>query len=76
MNIIYEENACNPEYELIERTFRERLFSRPWDPRKKHKRVLKKINPQIYKISRNGCPTIIAHPSLKGQLENALKNNS
>ena len=68
--IIYSEQACDPEYELVKRTWKERLFTRPWKPRQRYKHIMVKLNPQMYRVNFPGQgKKIIAHPSLKAQIE-------
>jgi len=66
--IIFSEYACDPEYELVKRTWKERLFTRPWEPRRKYKQVMIELNPQMYRINVNGGYKILAHPAFKEQL--------
>ena len=63
--IIYSLYACDPEYELVNRTWRERLFTRPWRPFQKKKKVLKNLNPQAFLVN----DMLIAHPIFERQLE-------
>ena len=68
IKIVYSQYACNPEYELVKRTWKERLFTRPWIPRRKHKLHLKNLNPQMFRLTQSGEQIIIAHPVFKEQL--------
>jgi hypothetical protein len=67
--VIYSEYACDPEFEWVERTWKERLFTRPWNPRRKWKQVMTSLNPLMYRINTANGPMIITHPALKGELE-------
>lgn len=64
--IILSSHACDPEYELVKRTWKERLLSRPWNPRRKFKQVMVALNPQMYRMRNpiSGGDVIIAHTSL------------
>ena len=66
--IILSSYACDPEYELVKRTWKERLFTRPWEPRRKLKRIMIALNPQMYRMRSpiSGGDVIIAHTSLGG----------
>lgn len=67
--IITSPQACDPEYEFVKRSWRERLFTRPWEPRRKYNRVLVKLNPKMYKIKFRGLNTIVCHPSIYEQVK-------
>ena len=70
MPIIFSEFACDPKYETVKRTWKERLFSKPWQPKVKYKRVMIELNPLMYKIHTSSGYSIIAHPTMKEQICN------
>jgi len=52
------------------RTWKERLFSRPWKPFIKNKTMFKKVPSKSYNVVMGG--TIICHPSMLGELERKI----
>ena len=75
MPIIYSDNACDPEYEIVKRTWKDRLFTKPWQPTRKYKRVMVSLNPQIYRANLPGRGwTIIAHTSLRDEITRAFQS--
>jgi len=69
LEIIFSDNACNPEFELVERTWKERLFSKPWNPIRKYKQVMKALNPQIFRIGNK----VVMHSSFINEIHNIKK---
>lgn len=61
IRIFYSNLMDNPE--IVVRTWKERLFTRPWNPRQKiktiHRPYMAIINGDLY-----------AHPTMKEQIEN------
>ena len=70
--IIFSDYACDPEYEMVKRTWKERLFTRPWNPRRKYKQIMTALNPQMFRINTVNGETIVAHISFKSELENLI----
>ena len=70
IEIVVSEHAYKTED--VARTWRERLFSRPWRPRRKWRTV--RI-PQFYKMHMcpGAVPTIVMHPDLYAQLPEEYK---
>ncbi len=70
IKLVFSEYACDPKYELVNRSWKERLFTRPWIPLRKHKLVMTALNPKMFRINTTDGEMIVAHPSLKEQLRN------
>ena len=71
MNIITNSWLEEDESHEVTRTWKERLFSRPWKPFKKTKTVIRKIpSKSIYKLNEN---TLAMHPVMAARLEKELK---
>ena len=68
IRVVFSEHACDPEYELVKRSWKERLFTRPWEPRRKYNQVMTALNPQMFKMNTTGGEMIVAHPTFKEQL--------
>ena len=68
IKVVFSDLACDPEYELVKRSWKERLFTRPWEPRRKYDQVMTALNPQMYKMNTTGGEMIVAHPTFKEQL--------
>ena len=73
--VIYSDHACNPKYENIKRSWKERLFTKPWQPKRKYKNVMVELNPQMYRVNIPGRGlTIVAHTSLHDEIVRACKS--
>ncbi len=66
MNVFYSMAMDKPEF--VMRTWKERLFTRPWKPLQKTKTI---HHPYMAII--NGC--LYAHPSLREQVKNLQRKN-
>lgn len=71
IKIVYTEFACDPEYEKVERSWRERLFTRPWNPDRKFNVIMKELNPKAYFLPQSGI--FVAHPVFKEEIERSME---
>ena len=72
--IITSESLTVSTTEQVRRGWRERLFSRPWQPWVSHKTVVhKEPDRNVYIIpAMAGGPSVLCHPVIAGKLRKAL----
>ena len=54
------------EHHTVERTWKERLLSRPWRPLQKTKII---ETPSMYQYTKRNSITIFAHPAFRSEIE-------
>lgn len=72
LQVIYDPLACKDVQVKVKRTWRERLFTRPWQPWKSYRRETKK-EPAIFVLRQFSFlgtyqRVVVAHPSFQSQI--------